>query len=197
MKVYGWLALLALMLAAQSAHATLYRWVDENGRVQYSDKPPVTPSPKGISTLDSQGLVRTNPPARETPEEAAKRAQQLQDSQDQQRRDRALMQSFSNPKEIDILRDRQIDAVKSGLDGNRTRRQAAQAKLAGLNGQMDSFKRKNKHVPDDMQADATQIQKELADIDADDAQKNARIMAIREKAEADKKRLAELQSGAR
>ncbi len=144
MKLYGWLALLALMLAAQSAHATLYRWVDENGRVQYSDKPPLSAAPKGVSTLDSQGMVRKSPPQPENPEETARRLKAQQDQQDQQRRDRALLQSFSNTKEIDLLRDRQIDAVNGAIQTNQSRRQSAQAKIEKLNKQISSFNKAKK-----------------------------------------------------
>ncbi|HVY07250.1 MAG TPA: glutaredoxin family protein [Burkholderiales bacterium] len=38
MKAWMWTSLLAL--ACTAAHADLYRWVDENGKVQYSDQPP-------------------------------------------------------------------------------------------------------------------------------------------------------------
>ena len=34
------LAVLACVLAAASAQAQVYKWVDENGKVQYGDKPP-------------------------------------------------------------------------------------------------------------------------------------------------------------
>lgn len=196
MKLYGWLALLALTLAAQSAHGTLYRWVDENGRTQYSDKPPVSAAPKGVSTLDSQGMVRKSPPQPETPEETARRVKAQQDQLDQQRRDRALLQSFSNTKEIDLLRDRQIDAVNGAIQTNQSRRQGAQAKIDKLNKQIGSFNHAKKTPPDDMTAELVAAQKELADIDVDDQKKMNDIAAIRQRAEADKKRFLELQSAA-
>ena len=195
MKVSGWLALLALMLAAQSAHATLYRWVDESGRVQYSDKPPITAGPKGVSQLDSQGIVRKTPVVPETPAEAARRAQQTQEQMDQQRHDRALLQSFSSPKEVDLLRDRQIDAVNGSLETNKQRRLTAQARLDAQTRQMNSFVVHKKPVPEDLSAAVSASSREIADIDADNIQKTSAIAAIRQKAEADKKRLIELLAG--
>jgi hypothetical protein len=53
------LALLACVLAAASAQAQVYKWVDENGKVQYGDKPPdkvkaapvaITPGPADAPT---------------------------------------------------------------------------------------------------------------------------------------------------
>ena len=45
----------ALAVALATAHGALYRWVDENGRVQYSDTPP--PKDKGAVQLSNRGIV--------------------------------------------------------------------------------------------------------------------------------------------
>ncbi|MDR3429840.1 DUF4124 domain-containing protein [Silvimonas sp.] len=195
MKYSGLPVVLALLLVAAQVHAALYRWVDDNGQVQYSDKPPVAGAKKGVSVLDTQGMVRKEPAPQLTPEEKARlqteKAQQL----DQQRRDRALLQSFSSPKDIDILRDRQIESVQASLQTNTLRRQSGQAKLDRLNTQVATIQKRGRTPPADMLGEVLATQKEINDIDDDTRVKQASIVTIRQHAEEDKKRLNELQAG--
>jgi hypothetical protein len=192
MKYSGLPVALVLMLVAVSAQAQLYRWVDDNGQVQYSDKPPVTGPKKGVSELDSQGIVRKAPVLPLTPEEKAKQEADRAQAIDRDRRDRALMQSFSNPHEIDVLRDRQIESVQGGIQTNAARRQAAEAKLDRLGKQVDVFKKRGKEPPADVTGEVAATQKEIADINKDTQAKQASIQVIRQRAEDDKKRLTEL-----
>jgi hypothetical protein len=192
MKYSGLPVALAFLLVAVSAQAKLYRWVDDNGQVQYSDKPPVTDPKKGVSILDSQGVVRKAPVQPLSPEEKAKQDSEHAQALDRERRDRALLQSFSTPHDIDVLRDRQIESVQAGLQTNMARRQSAEAKLERLNKQTDYFKKKGKEPPADIAGEIAASQKEIADINADTQAKQASIQAIRQRAEEDKKRLTEL-----
>jgi glutaredoxin len=50
------LALMALMLVAAGASAQLYRWVDQNGKVHYSDTPPPA-SAKNVERKNLSGSV--------------------------------------------------------------------------------------------------------------------------------------------
>lgn len=55
---------LALLLAASAAHAQIYRWVDQNGRVQYSTEKP----PKGVQATVVDPDAKAGPPAAESTE---------------------------------------------------------------------------------------------------------------------------------
>jgi hypothetical protein len=54
--------LAALLLAAASASAQVYRWVDEGGRVTYSNSPP----PNGVSARVVDPHAKAGPPAPDT-----------------------------------------------------------------------------------------------------------------------------------
>ena len=194
MKYSGLPVALAFLLVAVSAQAQLYRWVDDNGQVQYSDKPPVTGPKKGVSELDSQGVVRKAPVVPLSPEEKAKQDADRTQAIDRERRDRALLQSFSNTREIDVLRDRQIEAVQGGIQTNALRRQSVEARLDRLNKQTESYKKHGKELPADLAGEVAAAQKEIADINTDTQSKQAAIQAIRQRADDDKKRLTELQA---
>lgn len=56
--------LIVLLLSAASASAQVYRWVDEKGRVTYSNSPP----PKGVSARVVDPHATAGPPAPDTAE---------------------------------------------------------------------------------------------------------------------------------
>ena len=59
------IALLVLAIAAVTlnVHAQVYKWVDKDGKVQYSDMPP----PAGATTMSSQRVTSTAPSAPSAP----------------------------------------------------------------------------------------------------------------------------------
>ncbi|TMH58080.1 MAG: DUF4124 domain-containing protein, partial [Betaproteobacteria bacterium] len=89
------------------ALAATYKWTDDQGEVHYSDKaPPDVPS-KGATVLDKQAraVKKIEPPL--SPEETKAKADQVEreralaKSRDEQaRKDRALMQSYTSENEI-------------------------------------------------------------------------------------------------
>jgi hypothetical protein len=190
----GLCTFLLLALLTAPAFAKLYRWVDETGRVQYSDKPPVTVPTSGISELNKSGMVKTTPAPVLSREEKEKIKIEQALQKEQQRKDRALLQSFSKPEEIDLIRDRRIGVVESGIAANKTRMQNAVARKTRLDTQMARIKKSKRDVPVDLASELLSVQKEVSDIDADNKSKNNEIENIKMKAEEDKKRLLELRS---
>ncbi|WP_432723209.1 DUF4124 domain-containing protein [Jeongeupia wiesaeckerbachi] len=184
---------LGLMLVALSAQAApLYRWIDDNGNVQFSDKPPVNNPKSGVTELDRRGMVKRAPEKPISDDERARQQAEAQQRKDAQRRDKALLQSFSKPEEIDLLRDRQIEALLGGIQTNKLRRQSAEQRLARQQQQQQRLLKAKKAVPADLDADIAISQKELVDLDADSKTKLTDIDAVKRRADADKKRLAEL-----
>ncbi|HEY4372941.1 MAG TPA: DUF4124 domain-containing protein [Burkholderiales bacterium] len=58
----------ALALAGLAAHAEVYRWVDANGKTQFSDKPP--PDQKNVKQLDLKNAA-VSPAAKAAAEQRA------------------------------------------------------------------------------------------------------------------------------
>ncbi|BCL76778.1 hypothetical protein JHS3_25140 [Jeongeupia sp. HS-3] len=188
---------LGLMLMAMSVQAApLYRWVDDSGNVQFSDKPPANAPKNGVSELDSRGLVKRGPQKAVSEDERVRQQAEVQQRKDAQRRDKALLQSFSTPQEIDLLRDRQVDALQGGIQTNKIRRQTVEQRLARQQQQQQRLQKAKKAIPADLGADISVSQKEVADIDADTNTKLADIDTVKRRADADKKRLLELRSSA-
>ncbi|MBV8656808.1 MAG: DUF4124 domain-containing protein [Burkholderiales bacterium] len=189
---------LALLLSL-STHADIYKWVDENGKVQYSDKPPPALTKSGVTQLNQQGVAVKQTEGLLTPEQrAAKEAALAKQREDQQkqddarRRDKALMNSFSNTKEIDALRDRNVEQLKAAIQADASRREATEKRLEEYNKSADRFTRMKKPIPQDITDAINQRRDELDKLDQDVQQKKQDIETVKEKAEADKKRLVEL-----
>ncbi|QLG89325.1 DUF4124 domain-containing protein [Chitinibacter bivalviorum] len=188
-----WLVLALLCTTALAAQAgSLYRWVDENGKVQYSDKPPTGHS-KDLTQLDKSGRVR-NAGDNMTEAERAAEAERQRVQLEQRRKDRALLQSFSKPEEVDLLRDRQIEAVEAGKQTNRLRRQTLEERQARLQKQADRLKQNKKPVPNDLQTELDLNRNEIKAIDESLVRQDQEILQIKARAEADKLRLIQLRS---
>jgi len=192
-----------LLLLSLSAHAAIYKWVDENGKTQYSDKPPPTQTKSGITQLNTQGVAVSKTEGTLTPEQqAAKEAALAKQREDQQkqdearRRDKALLNSFSNTKEIDALRDRNIEQLKATIQSDATRRESTEKRLEEYNKIADHFARAKKPIPQDVTDAIKQRRDELDKLDQEAQQKKQDIEDVKAKAEADKKRLLELQGAA-
>jgi len=71
-----------LLWVSTTAHATLYRWVDENGKVIYSDKLPPKASNLGHTELNKQGTtLKVAPRAKTEAEQAAEKERLAREQQ--------------------------------------------------------------------------------------------------------------------
>ncbi len=114
-------ALLAAALGMPlSALAATYKWVDEKGVVHYTDKLPPEEVNKGTVELNKEGVPVKKTEAAPTPEqrrakaeEEERRKQQAKQQEEQDRRDRALLSSYTSESEIELARNRSLQAIDS------------------------------------------------------------------------------------
>lgn len=163
----GIVAVAAMLLAASVSGAGMYKWVDDQGVVHYSDKAPPDVPPKGESVLDKQGreVKKIEPP----PSPAQIKAKEEQDErqqalakvkEDQARKDKALMQSYTSEDEINIARTRAISTIDSQIN-------SAQAYSADLTSRQQSIaKQKAKYagkpIPAELDHESATIDAELS-----------------------------------
>ena len=121
-KVLVCLLLPGIWLSANAA--TLYKWIDENGDVRYSDTMPPSQVKREHQTLNSQGIVLTTKAAAKTEEEikAVKEAKkelqvkqeiERQNKEAQGRLDRVLLLTFSSEEEMARVKSDRIDVLDS------------------------------------------------------------------------------------
>lgn len=112
------------MAAGSAAAAAMYKWIDENGQVRYSDRLPAKQVKKKHQQLNSQGVVVTTTEAARSDEEVAaeaeaKRKEEEQAKEDaklkvvQDKKDKVLLLTFSSEKELALARDDRIEVLDS------------------------------------------------------------------------------------
>lgn len=191
---YG-LILLALTTTVQAGG--LYKWVDEKGQVQFSDKPPPPQNlQKGsLEQLSKRGIVVKKIDPVLTPEQAAAAAKQKEietQEAEQRRRDNALVKSYTKPEEVDLLRDRALEVLDGEIKSFTLQRKTADSHLKRVNERIASFEQRKKPVPPDLLEEKQRGIEEVQRIDSYLKGKEQEKVAIRTKAADDKKRLIEL-----
>jgi len=137
----------------------LYKWVDENGAVRYSDQLPPKQSQKGHQQLNSQGVVLTTKEAARSPEEVAIEAEAQRTLEKQQReearlktiqdqQDRVLLLTFSSEEEIEHARENRIEVIDSVIRLIQNSIEGTQSQLDKLNNSAQvGYIAKGKEVP--------------------------------------------------
>ncbi len=157
----------AALFAPAAWGAGTYKWTDDQGAVHYSDKaPPEMPS-KGATVLDKQAraVKKIDPPL--SPEETKAKADQVERERalaktrdEQARKDRALMQSYTSENEIDLARNRALATIDTQI-------KSAQIYSADLaRRQKDLGKRKEgyagKPIPIELERESASVEEELS-----------------------------------
>jgi hypothetical protein len=182
---------LALPAQAQQAAPRMYKCVDANGKVYYSDK--LNPDCAQGSELNRQGVVMPK-------KKVANPAQRSKDdvgvdsknSQHQERRDRALMATYTTEEEIDAARDRSLAIPAQATKSVESKLDKINGQLTELKNQADALAAQKKPLPSRLLEDVNARHKELARLEADLAQRKVQADSIRAKFEADKLRFREL-----
>lgn len=102
----------------------LYKWIDEDGKIRYSDRLPAAQAKKKHQQLNTQGMVlSTTEAAKSEAELAAKlaaklkleeeQAAQAELNKEQNKKDQVLLLTFSNEKEIGLAHDDRTEVLDS------------------------------------------------------------------------------------
>jgi hypothetical protein len=147
--------------------AGTYKWTDEQGVVHYSDKAPVETPAKGATVLDKQGrpVKKIEPPL--TPEQLKAKADEeerqraLAKAKDEQaKKDKALLQSYTSEDEIDIARSRAVSTIEAQI-------KSAQAFSADLTRRQQNIAKQkagygNKPIPVELERESSAVDNELS-----------------------------------
>ncbi len=190
------LIVITLLLGASAAQAAMYRWVDGNGRVQYSDTLPPTYQQSGAAEMNKQGQVikRTQSEA-ERRAEAEQKAEQKRTQQEQQKQaqlDRALTSTYTTEAEIDLARDRALEHHKLAINGAEIRSKAVSANLVELNNRIAAIKKSGRKVESSLADQLAQANKESQELKRTIHSNEAAMEQVREKYATDKVRFRAL-----
>ena len=186
----------ALLLSAGAAHAQMYRWIDGNGRVHYSDTPPTTFQKSGGAELSKQGnVIRRTQSETERQAEAERRAEQKRIEVEQGKQaqlDRALTQTYTTEVEIDLARDRALEHHKLAIRGAEIRGKAVDANLAELKARIANIEKAGRPVSPNLKEQLDQAIRESLDLKRTILNNEEAMVQVGEKYAADKARFREL-----
>jgi hypothetical protein len=108
----------AMLIGAMPAAAQLYKWTDANGKVHYTDSVPPEARDAARKEISPSGTVRKSIDRAMTPEErrvaalkAEADAKENALKLERERKDKALLSTYSNVTDFDRVRDRAIAIV--------------------------------------------------------------------------------------
>lgn len=150
------------------AQAAMYKWVDEKGKVHYGDTIPPEYAKQGNAQLDKSGVVVKKTNAALTPEQIkardeaeAKEKAEKATAAERQRRDKALLATYTDYKEIDFALQRNLGQVDVQIKSNELRIKSIQGRMDGLKKQEAGFVQRNKPVPPDIISDIKKTEEEI------------------------------------
>lgn len=182
-----------IVLATAAVDAALYRWVDENGRVQYSDRPPqkdrsaVQLSNRGMVLKKIDGALSPEQQKAKEADEARKRAEDAK-ALEQRRQDSALLQSFTTVQEIDLKRDREVHAVEIAIANLREQERTLGARLAEDRKRAEVLDKGKKPMPEALKEDILRAEAEKRVLEEEIKRRYDEIGTTKSRYEALKKR---------
>ncbi len=153
-------SLLGLALLPMPADAQrLYKWVDENGNVTYSDQVPPSESDLAREELNKQGLAVKRVERAMTAEERAERDAQLaaqavtdRQNEEQSRRDHVLLGSYPSEADLERAYKERFDLVTQAIEGARMSLASQEKSLSELLAHAAQLEQSGKAVPPIQQA---------------------------------------------
>ena len=191
-------ALVIGMTFSLSAAAKMYKWVDDKGTTHYGETIPPEYANKDRTELNKAGRVVDKKEVL-TPEE--RRAKELEDARkreyeeaavEQKRRDKALLNTYSSLKEIDLARPRNLQQVEARLNSINSQLKMAGDNLAGLQKEADGYTSASKQIPASLQEDLQESQARLTKLKQDMEKSKAEKATVEARYDAEKARYKEL-----
>ncbi len=116
-----------VLLLSTTAYGKLYKWVDEDGKVHYSDKMPPDQIKHAHQELNEQGVVKEKVERALTPEERKAKAEELRKQRELEEQKRleaeriekerlTLLKSYSNAEQILHLKNERISALHRNIE---------------------------------------------------------------------------------
>jgi hypothetical protein len=166
-------------VAAVANAAEVYRWVDENGEVHYSESLPPDFEDKGHDVLNERGIVTdedlslTPPPPEEVPDEeqlkelprdssGMQRPKQLySDAEMQRRMDNFLMLRYSSEQEIEDAMNVEIKQLAYDRRLLETTRESMENSYRGQIRQAANKQRAGQQIPEKTHVELDDLQKKI------------------------------------
>jgi Domain of unknown function (DUF4124) len=193
--------IILMMLFSASAEAKLYKWVDDNGTTHYGEVVPPEYANKDRDSLKKSGLLekrpeKIDPDAIRAKEQAeAKRKTDNQAAEEQKRRDNALMNTYSNEKEIDLARDRSLVLINARIESNVMLLKSSQANLDEHKKEFDSRTKTGKKIPQSLSNDIAQAEERVSRLQVELRKNEDELAAVKTRFDNEKELYRRIKGG--
>ncbi|MBD3656536.1 MULTISPECIES: DUF4124 domain-containing protein [Marinobacter] len=171
-------AITALMLAAATAEAQMYRYKDDNGRTVISNTVPHEASKRGYDILNSKGrVVDTVPPAPSAEEIAARKAEKAREEAAlrQREQDELLLKRYSHPDDAVRAMHRKIQEMQSLNQLKQGNITLVTSQLNNEQSRAADLERSGREIPEPTRKKIDRLQNQIQDIEAEIETQNQAI----------------------
>lgn len=191
-------ALLAGIAFTLPAAAKMYKWVDDQGITHYGETIPPEFANKDRAELNKAGRVVKKEEVLNSEQRRAKEQEDVvkRDADaaalEAKRHDKALLNTYSNTKEIDLARSRNVQQVDARIQSTNSQLKMVSDNLHSLQNDADARTKSGKKIPPSLNEDIRETQSRLNKLQQDLEKANAEKTALEARYDADKARYKEL-----
>lgn len=190
--------LVASLAVSPLAMAKMYKWVDDKGTTHYGESIPPEYANKSRTEFNDKGRAIKKEEIL-TPEQ--RRAKQAEDQKklsedeaalEQKRHDKALINTYSDTKEIDLAKQRNLQQVEARVVSMTSQVKMSSDSLQGLQAEAVARAKKGRSVSKSLQEDIADTEARVKKLQQDLEKTKAEKAAVEARYEADKARYKEL-----
>lgn len=197
----------ALPVHAQNRDGRVYRWVDDEGIVQYGDRIPPEYANRDRDLLNAQGITVgfeegeiTDEERAEMERQAAIEAERTREHADRVRRDRMLLETYLTVRDIENLRDRRLELLESQVKVTQLYLTNLRKRLADLEQEASRFRPYNDDenapaLPENLATDISRTRESIASYEGRLSSTREEQQSLRDSFAADIERFRELKGG--
>ena len=193
------LLLPAILLSGNALGERLYKWVDAEGQVHYSNRLPPEAVKHRREVINEQGrtvkVYRAPLTAEEKLEEERLKElekKRLELAEKRAIHDRSLLATYSNTDDMYVAMQGKLGAVESLIKLTNSRINSLQNRLLELTEEAASYERSGRQLPDNLQRQISNLRDQIDQNKAFVEDKNLEMEDIRLQSEADIRRFKEL-----
>jgi hypothetical protein len=178
--------------------AKMYKWVDDKGTTHYGETIPPEYANKNRTELDKAGRVvdkkevLSTEARRANEQMEAKKRVEEEAALESKRRDKALVNTYSNEKEIDLARSRNLQQIEARVNSISSQVKTANDNLLAFQKESGVLTKAGKPIPQTLKDDLQESQARLNKLKQDLEKANAEKTAIEARYDSDKARYKEL-----
>jgi predicted nucleic acid-binding Zn-ribbon protein len=189
-----------IFIFIQPVSAALKKCVDDKGRTQYyNNTPPPECLGKATVEMSDHGVVikktKEEVELKEAEEQAKREAVEKKRAMDKKRIDTALLATYTDKKEIDLARDRNIQPVELAIKGIEPRLKVSQDRLEVLKLQFLEAQKTKSPALASLKKEMDSAKKEVVRLEDELIKRKEEVENIKARFSAERKRFIELKQG--